>query len=676
MNPFLQAYDTPFETHPFDKIKLEHYMPAIEEAIRQAKADVDAILNNASLPSFENTIVALENSGDLLDKVTSAFFNLNSAETSEEMQQIAQQISPLLTEYKNDIMLNEALFEKVRAVHESGIANLNPEQSMLLKNSFQSFERNGANLSKDKKDILRELDTELSKLSLKFGENVLKESNSFQMLVDNQKDLEGLPDGIKEAAANLAKSRDHENTWMFTLDYPSYIPFMTYSSNRTLRKKMHLAFSSKAFANNEFNNTSIVNKLVQLRGKRAKLLGFESHADFTLVKRMAETSEQVFEFLDELQEKALPFAHEEFKALQEYANKQDGIDQLEKWDGAFYSEKLKKEKFNIDDELLRPYFKLENVIDGVFKTAEKLYQLNFEQRYDIPLYHDDVMTYEVKDEDGKHVAILYADFFPRAGKRQGAWMTVYRSQKRIEGQDIRPHISIVCNFTKPTESKPSLLTFNEVTTLFHEFGHALHGILADGTYSSLSGTSVYWDFVELPSQIFENWCYEKDCLDLFAAHYKTGETIPQEYIDKIKASANFMSGMATIRQISLAKIDMGWHSEQFDEDIDVKAKERALIKGLDLYPAVEESCTSTQFSHIFQGGYSSGYYSYKWAEVLDADAFEAFQENGIFDSKTADSFKKHVLSAGAKEHPSELYRRFRGRDANPDALLKRAGLVK
>jgi len=674
MNPFLTDYTTPFQTIPFDQIELEHYLPALQNGIEDAKKEIEEILSNEDAPDFSNTIASLENSGELIEKVTSAFFNLNSAETNEEMQKLAQEISPILTNYKNDVMLNSALFKRAKTVYDSDHSGLSSEEKMLLKNTYQSFERNGANLSKEDQNRLRKIDNELSKLSLKFGENVLRESNAFQLIVDKEMDLAGLPEGIIEAARAIAVSKNLPDKWVFTLDYPSYIPFMTYSSVRGLREKMYKAFGAKAFSDNESNNEEIVRNIVTLRQNRAELLGYKSHAHYVLEKRMAENPKNVFDFLDHLQEKALPFAQTEFETLAAYAKELDAIDSLQKWDASYYSEKLKKEKFDIDDELLRPYFQLEKVIDGVFKTAEKLYGLEFEERKDISVYHEDVVAYEVKSQ-GTHKAIFYADFFPRPGKRQGAWMTSFRSQKVVNKVNQRPHISIVCNFTKPSDSKPSLLTFNEVTTLFHEFGHALHGMLANGTYASLSGTNVYWDFVELPSQIMENWCYEKPCLDLFAYHYKTGERIPIDYIDRIKKSANFMSGMATIRQISLAKIDMGWHSGPIDKNLDVKAHEDKQIKGLDLYPQTPETCTSTQFSHIFQGGYSSGYYSYKWAEVLDADAFEAFCEKGIFNSQTALKFKDNILSAGGSEHPSILYKRFRGRDANPDALLRRAGLV-
>lgn len=675
MNPFLAPYQTKFETIPFQKIKLEHYAPAVDAGIAEARKEIDAIIHNNEAPTFQNTVVALELVGNTLDKVTNAFFNLNSAETSPEMQQLAQEISPLLTSYKNDVMMDGALFERVQSVFNQPPNNLTVEQQTLLDNTYKSFVRNGANLSEKDQQTLRDFDNQLSKLSLTFGEHVLIESNAFQLYLESEKDLDGLPEGVKEAAAQAAEQNGEKGKWLITLDYPSYIPFMTYSTVRELREKLYKAFASKAFADNEQNNEDIIKQMVQLRHQRANLLGFESHAHYVLDERMAEHPDKVNAFLDEIKDKALPFARKEFDKLSEYAKQLDGLSELQKWDGGFYAEKLKKELYDIDDELLRPYFQLEKVVAGVFQTANKLFGLNFTQCNDIEVYHPDVVTYEVTDATGKHIAVFYADFFPRPGKRQGAWMTSFRSQKVVDGIDQRPHVSIVCNFTKPTASKPSLLTFNEVTTLFHEFGHALQGMLAKGTYASLSGTSVYWDFVELPSQLMENWCYEKDCLDLFATHYETNEAIPVAYIERIKKSANFMSGMATIRQISLGKIDMGWHSQAVDSSTTVKDFELQQIAGLDFYPQVKEACTSTSFSHIFQGGYSSGYYSYKWAEVLDADAFEAFQEHGIFDPETAQSFKENILSAGGSEHPSILYRRFRGRDAKPDALLKRAGLI-
>ena len=661
-NPLLQKFDTPYGTPPFDRIKNEHFLPAIQEAIRIGKEDIKSITTNEAQADFANTIEALESSGSLVGQVSSIFFNLNSAETSDEIQAIARDISPLLSEYSNDIMLDEALFKRIKAVHDTytaeGQDSLSPEEKTLLEKTYKSFVRNGANLSEAQKQKLREIDKELSQLSLQFGENVLKETNDFSLEVTNREDLAGLPDDEIEAAAVTAKEMGKEGSWVFTLQYPSYIPFMTYADKRELREKMHRAFGSKAFKGDACDNQEIVLKKVSLRHERAKLLGYKSHADFVLEERMAESPTKVMDFLDNLLKHAKPVAEKEVQELTAYAKSIGGPDVLQKWDFAYYSEKLKKEKFAIDDEMLKPYFKLENVIDGVFQVAGRLYGLKFKPLDNVQVYHPDVKVFEVLDEHDQHAAVFYADFFPRPGKRNGAWMTSFRDQKKIEGEDIRPHVSIVCNFTKPTPTKPSLLTFNEVTTLFHEFGHALHGILANGKYESLSGTHVYWDFVELPSQVLENWVYEKESLDLFARHYETGAPIPVELIEKIKASSNFMEAYQTVRQIGLAKLDMGWHIPQALEAKDVSSYEQELQKETDLLPPVEGTNTSCSFSHIFQGGYSSGYYSYKWAEVLDADAFEFFQEKGIFNKDTAALFKKHVLSAGGSEHPMELYKRF------------------
>ena len=675
MNPLLED----FNTAPFSKISSTDYKPAIKKAIEICKQEIETIISNPEAPSFKNTTEALELTGQKLGRITSIFFNLNSAETSEAIQKIAQEISPWLSEFKNDMILNSALFIKVKSVYNTRkVLNLDPEQTMLLEKQYKGFSRNGANLNSEDKEKLRKIDTELSKLSLQFGENVLADSNAFELHITHEKDLIGLPEGAKEAARLLAKNRNKEG-WLITLDYPSYIPFVTYAENRALRRKLSIAFGKKGFQNNENNNEKIVLNIVNLRHQRANILGYKTHAHFVLEERMAETPEKVLSFSEDLVRKAKPAALKEFKNLESFAKRVDGIDQLQKWDSAFYSEKLKKEIFNLDQEILKPYFQLENVIKGAFIVANKLYDLTFEEVFTIEKYHEDVKTYHVKNTKGEFIAILYADFHPREGKRNGAWMTSYKSQQIKNNSNERPHISIVCNFTKPTETQPSLLTFNEVTTLFHEFGHALHGILANTTYSGLSGTSVYWDFVELPSQLMENWCYEKECLDLFAKHYQTGATIPAEYIQKIKDSANFMSGMATVRQVGLGKIDMGFHAVKLNNKTpiqkSIKEWETESIAGLDFYPEVAEACTSTSFSHIFQGGYSSGYYSYKWAEVLDADTFEAFLENGIFDPETATRFRNTILSAGGSEHPSILYNRFRGRDAKVDALLKRAGLV-
>lgn len=671
MNPLL----TPFDTAPFSKIKNEDFQPAFLAAMADARKEIDLITENSEAPTFENTIEALDFSGQQLDRISSVFFNLNSAETNEEIQRIAQEVSPLLSEFSNDITLNEALFNRVKAVYEQrNTLKLTTEQKTLLDKKYKSFSRNGANLAEDRKKRLREIDAELSKLKLKFGENVLAETNKFEMHLTDEKDLEGLPEGEKEAAAQLARSKDKEG-WLITLDYPSYIPFMKYAENRALRKELSMAFGSKGFHNDALDNQENVLKIANLRHERANLLGYKTHAHFVLEERMAETPEKVHAFLSELLEKAKPAAEKEFKQLEDFAKKLDAIDRLEKWDGAYYSEKLKQKLFDLDDEKLKPYFKLENVIDGVFKVAEKLYGLQFEEVFDVDTYHKDVKTYRIYDENKNLVSLFYADFHPRAGKRGGAWMTSYKSQYVRNGENVRPHISNVCNFTKPTESKPSLLTFNEVTTLFHEFGHGLHGMLADTIYPGLSGTSVYWDFVELPSQVLENWCYEKEALELFATHYETSALIPMDLVKKIKESATFQEGMQTLRQLSFGLLDMAWHGTDPTTITDVKAYEEKAFEGTNLYPQTKKTCMSTAFSHIFQGGYASGYYSYKWAEVLDADAFAYFKEQGIFNREVATKFKDNVLSKGGTENPMELYKRFRGAEPKIEPLLERAGLI-
>ena len=674
-NILLKPFKTAFGTAPFSKIKHEDFLPAFKIAIKKAKAEIDAIVNNPKHPTFKNTIEALDFSGETLDRISSIFFNLNSAETNENIQRIAQEVSPLLSEFGNDVALNEDLFKRVKSVYElKDTLKLTTEQATLLDKKYKSFSRNGANLPEDKKLKLREIDKQLSQLKLKFGENVLAETNTFEMLITKKSDLSGLPEGAVEAAKQLAESKGKKG-WLFTLDYPSYLPFMTYANNRNLRKKLALAFGQKAFHNDKLDNQKNVLTIAKLRFKRAKLLGYKTHAHFVLEERMAKTPEKVESFLNELLKKAKPAALREFKELEAFAKELDGIDHLEKWDSAYYSEKLKKKLFDLDDEKLKPYFKLENVVNGVFLVAQKLYGLHFEEINTIDKYHEDVLTYKVTDENGDLVAIFYADFFPRAGKRNGAWMTSFKPQYIKDGINERPHVSIVCNFTKPTKSKPSLLTFNEVTTLFHEFGHALHGMLANTTYPSLSGTSVFWDFVELPSQVFENWCYEKEALELFAKHYKTGEVIPMELIKKIKASATFHEGMQTLRQLSFGLLDMSWHGLDPTKITNVKNHEVSAFENTKLFPDVKENCMSTSFSHIFQGGYSSGYYSYKGAEVLDADAFEYFKEEGIFNKEIALKFKDNVLSQGGTEDPMILYKRFRGHEPQPEALLKRAGLI-
>jgi len=671
MNPLSVAFDEA----PFSQIKTEHFKPAILEAIDDARKEIDAIAGQTAPPSFENTIVALEYSGLHLERVTSLFFNLNAAETNKDIQKIAQEVSPLLSEFNNDITLNSSLFERVKAVYDQqGELDLNEEQKTLLDKKYKSFSRNGANLPEDAKKRLRAIDSELSRLKLSFGENVLAETNRFEMHLTEERDLEGLPEGAKEAARQRAGSRGKLG-WIITLDYPSYLPFMKYAKNRELRKRLSIAFGSKGFHGDELDNQQHVLRIAKLRYERARLLGFDSHAHYVLEERMAEKPEKVKDFMNELLEKAKPAAESELRELQDFADDLDGIGTLEKWDSAYYSEKLRQKRFQLDDEILKPYFQLENVVNGVFQVAEKLFGLRFEETREVDTYHEEVRTFRVHDADGNFIALFYADFHPRAGKRDGAWMTVYRPQYRTGKANVRPHISNVCNFTRPSEKKPSLLTFNEVTTLFHEFGHALHGMLADTTYPSLSGTSVYWDFVELPSQIMENWCFEKEALELFAHHYQTGELIPMELIDRIRESATFQEGMATLRQLSFGFLDMAWHGGDPSDVDDVKAHETEAFEGTQLYPDHPDTCMSTAFSHIFQGGYAAGYYSYKWAEVLDADAFAFFKERGVFNREVADTFRKHILSRGGTASPMLLYKRFRGREPKIEPLLERAGLI-
>ncbi|MDT8414253.1 MAG: M3 family metallopeptidase [Flavobacteriaceae bacterium] len=670
-NPLLQAFDTA----PFVSIKTEHFLPAVKQEITNTRQEIDAIVNNPDEPGFENTIEALDYSGKQLDRITSIFFNLNSAETNPEIQKLAQEISPLLTEFSNDITLNQPLFERVRKVFEQKEnLNLNAEQRTLLERKYKGFARNGAHLPEDKKQLLRKLDTELSKLSLQFAENVLAETQAYHLHVTDAAKLEGLPESALEAAQQLAEKQELKG-YVFTLDFPSYQPFMTYVENRDLRKELFLAYATRAYQKEQNDNREIVLQIVKKRHERAKLLGYNTHAHYVLEERMAQSPEKAKDFLEGLLKKSIRKAKEEFNELETFAKGLDNIDRLEKWDGAFYTEKLKQKLYDFDDEALKPYFFLDNVLEGVFTVAHKLYQLHFEEVFDIDKYHEEVKTYRVTDNKGNFIAIFYADFHPRPGKRNGAWMTSYKPQYREGNTYERPHISIVCNFSRPTKTKPSLLTFNEVTTLFHEFGHALHGMLADTTYPGLSGTHVYWDFVELPSQILENWCYEQEALELFAKHYQSGEILPVSYIEKIKKAATFMQGLQTLRQLSFGLLDLKWHAENPDSFCDVKTIENTVFSETDFYPEVAESCMSTAFSHIFQGGYSAGYYSYKWAEVLDADAFELFKEKGVFDAETAKSFKENILSKGGSEHPMILYKKFRGAEPNPDALLKRAGIL-
>lgn len=670
-NPLIKPFKTPHQSIPFSQIKTQYFIPAIEATIKMALEEIDQIVLQTETPTFKNTIEALDSCGKLIGRNSSILFNLNSAETSDELQQIAQQAAPLLTKFQNDIRLNTALFERIKFVYDNeNTSSLTPEQKTLLEKEYKGFVRNGALLSKDEKEQLRTIDTELAKLGLTFGENVLADTNAFSILLESENDIKGIPESIQEMAAAQAVAQDKKG-WLFTLDYPSYVPFMTYAENRELRKKMSLAFGKRGYQDNAHNNTNIILKLVQLRKERAQLLGYESHAAFVLEERMAQSEENVSSFLEDLYEKALPAAEKEWKEMEDYAQKHLGLPFLEKWDTAFVSEKLKQAQLDLDEQALKPYFPLEQVCSGLFEIVGKLYGLYFKKNESLEGYHQEVEVYEVFNEVGEFYALLYTDFFPRQGKRNGAWMTSYRAQKTEQ----RPHISIVCNFSRPTASKPSLLTFQEVTTLFHEFGHALHGILANTIYSGLSGTNVYWDFVELPSQIMENWCYQPEALKTFAHHFESNEVIPFDLIEKIKKAAHFQQGLQTIRQLGFGFLDLSYHGINATEITDIKAHERDVLKKVQFTPDSPENANSTAFSHIFQGGYSAGYYSYKWAEVLDADAFELFMEKGIFDKETATSFLENILSKGGTEHPMTLYKRFRGKAPDAKALLRRAGLV-
>jgi len=674
-NPLLINWNTPFDTPPFSAIENKHFLPAIKEAIRSAKKEVETIKSNKDKPTFKNTIETLETSGKMLDRISSIFFNLHSAESDDELRNLAQEISPLLTKYGNDILLDETLFKKVKYVNDhTDFKSLTPEQQMLLEKSYKGFVRNGALLNKADKKKLREIDENMSKIKLDFGNHVLAETQRYEKHITDEALLTGLPEYAKTAAAEEAKKKK-KSGWIFTLDYPSYAPLIKYAENRELRKELYQAFNSKAFKGDELDNNKIVLEIARLRNRRAKLLGYKSHANFTLEERMAKTPKKVKAFLADLLEKAKPVAEKEMRLLKDFAKEQGADFQLQGYDTSLFSEKLKQSLFNIDDEALKPYFKLENVLEGAFETAGLLYGLSFTERYDIDKYHDEIKTFEVKDREGDHLAVFYADFFPRTGKRAGAWMTSFSDQYVVDGKDHRPQISIVCNFNRSTKTTPSLLTFNEVTTLFHEFGHALHGMLSRTIYPSLSGTHVYWDFVELPSQIMENWCFEKESLDRFAKHYKTGELIPKKLIEGIKKSANFMEATATMRQLSFGLLDMAWHAEEDEKAFtDVVKTENKSIDSTRLLPKIEGTNISCQFSHIFQGGYSSGYYSYKWAEVLDADAFEFFKENGVYNPEIASKFQKLLQSGGTKD-PMELYIEFRGKEPDAGALLKRAGIL-
>lgn len=678
-NPFFEKYDTPHGTTPFDKIKTEHYEPAIREGIRRQATEIDAITGNAEAPTFENTVVAYEQSGELLNRVTTVFGNLRSAETNDELQEIAQKMVPLLSEHSNNISLNEKLFERVKAVYDrKDELSLTREQEKLLEDAYNGFVRHGANLQGEAKEKYRELTRELSTLTLQFSENNLKEVNNYQLVLTDKAQLAGLPESAVEAAAETAKERGVEG-WVFTLQAPSYIPFMTYADSRELRRELYMAYNTKCTHDNEYNNLEIVPKLANLRMAIAQLLGYDDYADYTLKERMAETSDAVYKLLNNLLEAYTPAAKKEYEEVQALARKEQGAGfTVMPWDWSYYSNKLKDEKFSINEEMLRPYFELGKVIEGVFGLSTRLYGITFKKNPHIPVYHKDVDAYEVFDKDGTYLAVLYTDFHPREGKRAGAWMMEYKGQwiNPETGENSRPHISVVMNFTKPTESKPALLTHSEVETFLHEFGHALHGIFANSTYESLSGTNVYWDFVELPSQIMENFGIEREFLNTFASHYETGEALPDELIQRMVDASNFNVAYACLRQVSFGLLDMAWYTRTTPFEGDVKAYEQEAWARAQILPVVPGTCMSTQFSHIFAGGYSAGYYSYKWAEVLDADAFSLFKQKGIFNRKVAQSFRDNILSKGGTEHPMVLYKRFRGQEPTIDALLIRNGIKK
>lgn len=673
-NVFFQEYNTPHQTIPFDQIKLSDYMPAVKEGILRQEKELDAIVQNPESPTFENTIVAMERSGKFLSRVQYAFYNLLSAETSDEMDSLANEISPIETEHSNNITLNEKLFARVKAVYDQKDSlSLTAEQLMLLNNTYDMFVDHGAGLSGADKEKYRELSQNLSLLELKYGQNVLNSTNQYKMVVTDETRLAGLPEAQKEAAKERAKQKGTEG-WCFDLTAPSYVPFMKYAQDRELRKTLYMAYNTKALEG-ELDNRPVVKELVNTRLQLAQLMGYKTYAEYVLRNRMAEKTESVYKLLNDLLVAFKPTAQKEYDEIQAF-DKSKGADfQLMPWDWSFYSEQLKDEQYNVNDEMLRPYFELENVKKGVLGLATRMYGLTFKKNDSIPVYHKEVEAYDVYDKDGSFLAVFYTDFHPRDGKRGGAWMTEYSCQYVDEkGSNVRPHISIVMNFTRPTDTVPSLLTFDELTTFIHEFGHSIHGMVANTHYESLAGTNVYRDFVELPSQMMENWAFEKEYLDGFAVHYQTGEKIPAELVEKIRKTANYHVGYATLRQLSFGFLDMVWHTIDAPFEGDVMAFEREAWKETQVLPSVEGTLMSSQFNHIFSGGYSAGYYSYKWAEVLDADAFAVFKKEGIFNQETADRFRKEVLEKGGSEHPMTLYKRFAGHEPTVQPLLERSGI--
>ena len=675
-NPFFETYKTPHQTIPFIEIKTEHFLPAFEVAMKKHSEEVDAIINNPQVPTFENTIEALEHTGTLLTKVSSPFYNLLSSETTDELQDLAEKISPLVTEHSNSIRLNEKLFARVKAVYlQKDNLKLSSEQKMLLKDTYEGFTNNGANLSDADKAIYRELSKDLSLLSLQYGQNVLKETNNYSLLISDKTLLSGLPSDFMDVLASNAKKAGKEG-WLLNLKATCYVPFMKYSENRDLRREIYMANASKCMGGGEYDNRENVRKIVNTRLKIAKLLGYKSFSEYELIDRMAENKKNVYDLLDKLLSAYKPEAEKEYSEVQDFANKKGAYFKIQPWDWSYYSEKLKDEKYSVNDEMLKPYFELENVKKGVFGLATRLYGIKFRKNTKIPVYNPEVEAYDVTDENGKYLAVLYTDFHPRDGKRAGAWMNDFKAQSMIGKMDSRPQVTVVMNFTRPTETKPALLTYDELKTFLHEFGHSLHGMLTKCTYESLSGTNVYRDFVELPSQIMENWASEKEFLDGFATHYQTGEKIPVELIQKIKASENFNNAYSCLRQLSFCYLDMSWHSLETPYEGDIIDFEKEAMASTQILPMIPNTAMSTSFNHIFSGGYAAGYYSYKWAEVLDADAFSVFSSKGIFDKKTADSFRENILLKGGTEHPMVLYKRFRGQEPTIDAILKRDGIIK
>ncbi len=673
-NPLLAEWDTPHQTPPFSKIELEHFEPAIDAAIACARAEIEAIVTNPAKPTFGNTIVALERNGELLGRVSGVFYNLMGTEATPEMQEVAQRIQPKLTELGNDISLNPALFERVKAVYEKSKIGLSKIDKKLLEDTYKGFARSGAALSEEDKELYRQYSNELSALTLQFGQNALKATNAYTLNITDPKQVEELPDFVKESLAAEAKARG-EKGWTVTLQAPSYVPFLTYSSNRALKEQLWKASNSRALGG-EFDNSEVIKGIVNTRLKIANLLGYETYADYVLEERMAENKATVNGFLEELLTATKEYADQDYKTISEYAASKGFEGELMPWDWAYYNEQYKDEKYALSDEVVKPYFKLENVKKGVFMLANKLYGLNFTETKEIEGYHPETTVYEVTDKNGRHMAVLYLDFHPRATKRAGAWMTDFRGSKIVDGVETRPLVSLVMNFSKPTETKPALLTFDEVETFLHEFGHGLHGILAEGEYGSMTGTAVYRDFVELPSQIMENWATEKEFLDLWAEHYETGEKMPAEIIDRIVAAQNYLAAYANVRQLSFGMSDMAWHTLTEPFEGDVEQFEQQAMAPTQVLPVVAGTAMAPAFTHIFSGGYAAGYYGYKWAEVLEADAFSMFKEQGIFNEEVATSFRENILSKGGTEHPMDLYVKFRGHKPATQALIDKMQLGK